>query len=64
MSLIELAESQKLPLHQMIKFLLEKRPVLWEKNKEKVKQIVLNTCKMGNGFVLRYYNVLYAIYKT
>ena len=48
---------------KMIKFLSEKRPILWKKNKEKIKQLVLNTSKMGNGFVLGYYNVLYTIYK-
>ena len=48
---------------QMINFLSEKRPALWEENKDKVKQLVLNTSKMGNGFVLGYYNVLYTLYK-
>ena len=48
---------------KMIKFLSEKRPVLWEKNKNKVESLVLNTSKAGNGFTLSYYNVLYTIYK-
>lgn len=48
---------------KMVHFLSEKRPILWEKNKSKVENLILNTAKVGSGFTLSYYNVLYTIYK-
>ena len=49
---------------KMVEFLSEKRPELWSKNKDKVRELVSTTSKVGNGFTLGYYNVLYTIYKV
>jgi len=47
----------------MIKFLSEKRPELWDKNKNNIRKIVKGTTQTGNGYTLGYFNVLYTIYK-
>ena len=48
---------------RMVRFLSEKRPEMWKRNEQSIKNLITRAARVGNGFSLGYYNVLYTIYK-
>jgi 2-polyprenyl-3-methyl-5-hydroxy-6-metoxy-1,4-benzoquinol methylase len=48
---------------ELIHFLSEKRPELWEKEKSNIRNMLIKATGNGGGYSLDYYNVLYTVYK-